>query len=128
MKKIQLFLIAGFLLVLASCAKPSEKAAGTYNGTATVNSTNYAGTCTVTANGDNMVNMTMTANSVTYSVNGVSASLSNDVVTFSYTSSSTTSGDIVAVSGNVTGNTITLAITIMLSNPTTYPVSFSGTK
>lgn len=122
-----LFVIAG-ITTLASCAKPSEKAAGTYNGTAVVNSTSYSGTSIVTANGDNKVNIQTTANSVTYTVNDVNVSLSNDVASFTYTSSTTTSGAVTALTGNVTGNNITLAYTIMLANPITYPIAFTGTK
>jgi multidrug efflux pump subunit AcrB len=122
-----LFVIAG-ITALASCAKPSEKAAGTYNGTAVVNSTSYSGTSIVTANGDNKVNIQTTANSVTYTVNDVNVSLSNDVASFTYTSSTTTSGAVTALTGNVTGNNITLAYTIMLANPITYPIAFTGTK
>jgi multidrug efflux pump subunit AcrB len=122
-----LFVIAG-ITALASCAKPSEKAAGTYNGTAVVNSTSYSGTSIVTANGDNKVNIQTTANSVTYTVNDVNVSLSNDVASFTYTSSTTTSGAVTALTGNVTGNNITLAYTIMLANPITYPIAFTGSK
>lgn len=122
-----LFVIAG-IAALASCATPSSKAVGTYNGTATINSTGYPGVATVTADGDNKVNVQITANSVTYNATGVTASLSNDVVTFTYTSTTTTSNELTSLSGNVTGNAISLTGTIMFSNPFTIPASFSGNK
>src|SRR5688572_4715178 len=119
MKKLTYFMVAAVVLVMASCAKPSEKAAGTYNGNANINSTDYACVTTVTADGDNKANISATANSTTYNVNGVSLTLNNDVVTFSYTSNTTTSGEATAVNGTVTGNALALTITVMVFNPTT---------
>ncbi len=128
MKKLKsLFIIAGIAL-LASCAKPSEKAAGTYNGDATVNSSTYPCTTIVTADGDNKTNVQATANSVTYTVNGVNVTLNNDVVTFTYSSNTTTSQEVTSVTGTVTGNALAMTITIMLSNPFTYNVVITGTK
>jgi hypothetical protein len=128
MKKLKsLFVIAG-IIALASCVKPSEKASGNYNGTATVLSTDYSGTTGVTANGDDKVNITTTANSVTYTANGVSASLSNDVVTLTYSSTTTTAYEVTALSGNVTNNTLNYTATVMVSNPFTTTVVFTGTK
>lgn len=128
MKKLAYLFLAVGVIVLASCETASKKSEGTYNGNAVVNSTSYSGTCTVTANGDDKVNVQITANSVTYNATGVSASLSNDVVTFTYTSATTTSNELTQLSGNLTGNTISLTGTIMFSNPFTIPASFTGAK
>ncbi len=128
MKKLTYLMVAAMVLVMASCAKPSEKAAGTYNGNAVVNSNTYSCVTIVTANGDNQANVQATANSVTYTVNGVNLTINNDVVTFTYTSNTTTSNEVTAVSGSVTGNSIAITMTIMLSNPITYGVAITGTK
>ena len=116
------------VLVMASCAKPSEKAAGTYNGNAVVNGSTYSCTTIVTANGDDKANIQATANSITYSVDGVSLTLNNDVVTFTYTSNTTTSNEVTAVTGTVTNNAIAITMTIMISNPFTIDVVITGTK
>lgn len=128
MKNLKTLLVIAGIAVLASCATPSSKAIGSYNGTAVVGSNSYSGTVSVTANGDNAVNILATANSTSYAANNVTATLSNDVVSLTYTSSTTVTNEITALSGTVTGNSINLVLTIMVFNPVTTGATFTGTK
>lgn len=112
MKKLTYALLAVGVIFMASCQKPSEKAAGTYNGNYTVG-TNYSGTAVLTASGDN-TNWTMNipSMSVTGTANGVTTTASGDNVAFSFSSSSTTDGDITAISGTLTGNNLSFSFTV----------------
>ena len=112
MKKLTYLLLAVGVIFMASCQKPSEKAAGNYDGNYTVG-TAYAGTAVLTASGDN-TNWTMNipSMSVTGTASGVTTTASGDNVTFAYTSSSTTDGDITSISGTLTGNNLTFTFTV----------------
>ena len=127
MKKITYALLAAGIVFLASCQKPSEKAAGTYNGNYTVG-TNYAGDAVIVASGDN-TNWTMhiPTMSVTGSANGVTTTASGDNVAFTYSSSSTTDGDITAISGTLTGNNLTFTFSVRAFGGSVGG-SFSGSK
>src|SRR5689334_20957880 len=127
MKKLTYALLAVGMIFIASCQKPSEKAAGTYNGNYTIFG-NYSGTASLIASGD-ATNWTMTvpSMSVTGTASGVTTTASGDNVAFSFTSSSTTDGDITAISGTLTGNNLTFSFTVRVSGS---PLSgtFSGSK
>lgn len=127
MKKIRAILVLASIAVLASCAKPSEKAAGTYNGNYTIGST-YSGTAVVATSGDN-VNMTLTIPSLFVSAagTGITATASGDNVALTYTSASTTDGDITAISGTLTGNNLSFSFTYRAGG---FPISgtFAGSK
>lgn len=122
-----LFAIAGIVL-LASCAKASEKATGNYTGNYTIGS-NYSGTTAVTQSGDN-VNMDLVCSSlaINSSALGVTVALSGDNVTFTFSSSTTTAGEVKAISGTLTDKTLTFTWTISLGGASTVAGSFSGTK
>lgn len=116
MKKLTyLFLLAGIVMLVSSCQKPSEKAAGSYNGNYTTAFGTDPGTCNIITSGDN-VNMTLTApnQGISSTANGVTASTSGDNVSFSYSFVSTTDGDITAISGTLTGNSLSFSFTIRL--------------
>lgn len=127
MKKIRAIAVLAGIAILASCAKPSEKAAGTYNGNYTIGSV-YSGTSVIATSGDN-VNMTLTIPSLFVSAtgNGITATASGDNVAFSFTSASTTDGDITAISGTLTGNSLAFSFTYRAGG---FPISgtFAGTK
>ena len=128
MKKLTYLLLVAGVAMLASCTKPSDKAKGTYTGNATINSTQYSCVTTVTANGDDKADISATSNSITYAVSGVGLTLSNDVVTFAYSSNTTTSNDVKAVAGTVTNNALAITMTIVLSGSITYDIPITGTK
>ena len=127
MKKLSYLVLGVVALVMASCQKPSEKAAGTYNGSYTVFS-NYNGTAVIGTNGDN-TNWTMTipSMSVTGSANGVNTTASGDNVAFSYSSSSTTDGDITMVNGTLTGNNLSFSFSVRAGG-SAVSGTFSGSK
>lgn len=130
MKKLGLFLFIAGVVGLTSCVKPNEKAIGTYTGTYTVSgaSSGNSGTCTVTASGDDKVNFAITSGGFSASVTNIGVAINGNVSTFtSYTSSSTTNGDITALAGSVTDNSINLAFTSIQFG---FPVAgtFNGTK
>jgi hypothetical protein len=128
MKKLTYLLLAVGVILIASCQKPSEKSAGTYNGTYTVLSSNYSGSDVITASGDNTNwEMHIPSMSVNGTANGVTTSASGDNVTFSFTSSSTTDGDITAISGTLTGNNLTFSFTVRVSG-SGVTGTFSGSK
>src|SRR5688572_20371865 len=130
MKKLSFLILASSVLMLASCVKASEKAAGTY-GTSDGNFNlfgNYAGTTSIVTAGDNVnVTMTVPSMSITGVANGVTATMSGDNVSLSFSSTSTTDGDITAISGTVTGNSLSTTFTVRVSGS---PLSgtFTGTK
>lgn len=137
MKKLTYFFLAVGIVLLAACTatvtvKPSEKAAGTYTGPFTFSgdTNTYTGTTAVSANGDNAVNMNMTCPPYpAIAVTSVNVTLSGDIVTFAYSSTSTTDGTVIAVNGTVTISTKTLnygaTLYFLAGNQT---VGFSGTK
>jgi len=112
MKKLTYLFLAAGILFMASCQKPSEKSAGTYNGNYTVFS-NYSGTAVIGASGDN-TNWTMSipSMSLTGTANGVSTTASGDNVAFSFSSSSTTDGDITAIAGTLTGSNLSFSFSV----------------
>jgi len=127
MKKLSFLFLAAGLLFLASCQKASEKAAGTYNGNFTLFST-YQGTTSIVTSGDNVnVTMTVPSMSITGVANGVTATMSGENVAITYSSTSTTDGDITALSGTLTGNSLSTSFTVRVSGS---PLSgtFTGTK
>lgn len=127
MKKLTYLLLAVGVIFMASCQKPSEKAAGTYNGNYTVG-TNYSGTAAIVASDDN-TNWTMDipSMSVTGSANGVTTTASGDNVTFSYTYSSTTDGDITSITGTLTDNNLTFTFVVRAFG-NNVAGSFAGSK
>lgn len=128
MKKLTYLFLAAGILFMASCQKPSEKSAGTYNGNYTVITTNYSGSATIAASGDNTNwNMAIPSMLITGAASGVTTTASGDNVAFTFTSSSTTDGDITSIAGSLVGNTLTFSFTVRAGG---FPVSgsFSGTK
>ncbi len=120
-------MMAAGILFMASCQKPSEKAAGTFNGNYTV-LTAFSGSAVIATSGDN-TNWTMSIPSmgINGTANGVSTTASGDNVAFTYSSSSTTDGDITAIAGTLTGNDLSFSFTVRAGGG---PVSgtFAGTK
>lgn len=106
---------------LASCqpaAVPptaSEKSVGTYNGTFSATGIDTTGSVVVVANGDDMVNMTLSCPMFPpgSSINGVHATLNGDNVNFSFSSSSTTDGTVINLNTpTLTGNTLAFGMTV----------------
>lgn len=128
MKNIKTLFVLASIVLMASCMKASEKATGNYTGNYTIGS-NYSGTTAVTQSGDN-VNMDLVCSSlaINSSALGVTVTLSGEDVTFSYSSSTTTIGEVKAIAGTLSSKTLNFTWTISLGGASTVAGSFSGTK
>lgn len=129
MKKLtSTFAIAGIVFILASCQKASEKAAGTYTGNYTIG-TAYSGNTIVTTVGD-AVNMALNCTSmgISSTASNVTVALSGENVTFTYNSTTTTSGEVISISGSLTGNSLSYNFVISLGGTNSYSGSFLGSK
>ena len=128
MKLQKLIFMICCIIYLASCAKPSTKASGTYIGNAFISSDSYQCSVVLTANGDNMVDFSTDINTDTYIINGISASITNNVVTLIFANENATEGQVASLSAAVTDNVLAFTMLIMQSDNTTYPITYSGNK
>lgn len=117
------------MVALASCVKPGEKAAGNYSGNYTF-VTNYTGTANVTTSTDETVNMDLDCPglSVNALANGVVVAMDGENVTFSYSSTTTTAGEIISISGTLIGNNLTFSWVISLGGSNQVAGTFAGSK
>lgn len=129
MKKMKFLMVALGIIFMASCVKAGEKAKGNYSGNYTVGS-QYTGSANVATATDETVNINLicSALSVNSNANGVTVALSGDNVTFTYSSSTTTAGQMISISGTLTGSSLTFTWTMSLGGSNTVSGSFTGTK
>ena len=115
------------LIVMASCQKASEKAAGNYTGSYIILSNTYSGTANAITSGDN-VNLTLAVPSfgIASTANGVTATNSGDNVSLAFSITSTTNGTITSISGTLTGKSLAFSFTYYSSG--SISGTFSGTK
>lgn len=130
MKKAIYVLMAFSVLMMASCVQPGEKAAGNYSGNYTSVSNTQPGMANVTKASDNSVNIVMDCPNLAISstANGVTVAADGDNVTFSYSNSSTTAGDVLSISGTLSGNTLSLSWSVSLGGSFSVSGTFSGNK
>jgi hypothetical protein len=116
------------VLLVASCQKPSEKSAGTYNGTFTQSPNSWSGKIIISTNGDKTNwSIQSTDAGINITTNDITSSASGDNVTFSYSSSSTTDNDVTALSGTLTGNNLTSTFSFNYMGGTA-TLGFTGSK
>src|SRR5688572_22948135 len=115
MKKLMFLFVAAGALMLASCETAGKKSEGTYTGDHSVTGFGtQSGTVIVTSTGDQVVNMNLNCPGATMNTTatGVTATISSNNVTYSFTGSGTTNYDVTALSGTLTDKTLTLSYTI----------------
>lgn len=129
MKKISFLFIGAFLMVLASCVKPGEKAAGNYTGNYYFIS-NHTGTANATTSTDETVNMDLDCSglSINTTANGIVVALDGENVTFTYNSTTTTAGEVISLSGTLIGNNLTFSWVISLGGSNQVAGTFTGSK
>ena len=117
-------------MVLASCETAGKKSEGTYTGNHTIPGfSTQSGSVVTTSSADQAVNMNFICSAAAMNTNatGVSATLSNNVVSYSFSGSGTTNYDVLSVTGNLTDKTLTLNYTIYYGG-IGIACTFSGTK
>lgn len=110
--------------------KPSERVAGSYSGDAVMNTVTYSCTASITANGDNQCNVSFVVQGTTYTVNGVNLTYNEGTQTtsFSYTNSTTTTNEATSLSGQLSGNNLTLSAVVVVSFSVTKTIAITATK
>lgn len=129
MKKIKLLMLAAVAFTIASCTSNGEKASGNFTGSYLIMGNTVPGSITITKVSDTKVDMFLVCNSpsVTDYALGVDISVNGDVVTYSYSNSTSGYMDMISINGTLTGNTVTLDGVISLSGSNGVGV-FTGTK
>ena len=130
MKKLTYLFLAIGVMVLASCETASKKSEGTYTGTHSIPGVgSQSGTVVATSSGDQSVNLNLICSAASMNTNasGVTATLSNDNVTYSVTGTGTNNYDVLSVSGSLVDKTLTISYTVYYTG-VGIGCTFTGTK
>jgi len=130
MKKLAYLFLAVGVMVFASCETAGKKSEGTYTGNHTIPGfSTQLGSVIITSTGDQAVTMNLICSAAAMNTNalGVTSTLNNNVVTYTFTGSGTTNYDVLAVSGNLTDKTLAISYTIYYGG-IGIGCTFTGTK
>lgn len=130
MKKLAYLFLAVGVLVLASCETAGKKSEGTYTGSHSIPFVgSQPGTIVVTSTADASVNANLVCSgaAMNTTATGVTATISNNQVTYNFSGSGTTNYDVLAYSGNLTDKTLTVNYTIYYGSGG-INCTFTGTK
>lgn len=114
------------MLILASCVKPEEKAAGNYQGTFTAGS-NFDGSANVTAASEETTNIVLDCPSLfTSTAAGVTTTMDGENISLSFQTTSSTPGAILSLNGSIANKTMNITWTISMGGSNTLSGAFTG--